>query len=197
MGGARQRSMQSVMLAGALALTGAKAVAPDEAVKDTPTKTADGAEERRHAIEVSPISPFIRIYAVQYAYQLTPHHELVTGPTYMNIQYDDGETNALGVILGYRFYPWRGLHVEYQLWPIYDRYWESNEAKYYKSFDLWNEARVGYRIDFELWEQPFFVTPQFAFGFGLYAGNKPESFKEQQRQERFFYAPLFFLGVKL
>ena len=40
------------------------------------------------------------------------------------------------------------------------------------------------------------MNPQMAFGFGLYASNKPRSFKEEEKRNRFFYAPLVFLGVR-
>lgn len=150
---------------------------------------------RRHSIEVSPVSPFIRIYAVQYAYRFTRSDELVVGPAYMNIHYDFGETRAPAIILGYRRYLWRELHLEYQIWPVYDWFWESRERKTYRSFDLWNEARLGYRFAIDVGGLDLFVTPQFAFGFGLYASNKPESFKAAERENRWFYAPLVFTGI--
>lgn len=158
---------------------------------------ADDEVEPRHSIEVSPISPFIRIYAVHYGYMLTPRDELVVGPAYMNIRYDFGHTNAAALILGYRRYLWKNLHLEYQLWPIYDWFWEAGEEKVYPSFDLWNEARLGYRFDFHLGEVQLYVTPQWAFGFGLYAQNKPASFEAARRENPIFTAPLLFLGVKL
>jgi hypothetical protein len=178
-------------IAATLALAAALCVAPTRA--DT---LARASAERRHGLEVSPISPFIHIYAVQYSYALTPRHELLTGPVYMNIRFDFGATHAGAIILGYRFYAWKNLHVEYQLWPVYDWFWEANEKRYYKSFDVWNEARAGYRFDIDLGAFDVFINPQFAFGFGLFAGNKPESFKEAERANRWFYAPLVFVGAR-
>jgi hypothetical protein len=153
--------------------------------------------ERKVSIEVSPISPFLRIYAVQIGYAISTNTELIAGPAYMNIQYDFGETNAPALILGARQYLWRTLHVEYQIWPVYDWFWESQEQRTYESFDLWNEARAGYRIDFALRGHPVYVNPQVAFGFGLYASNKPESFRMAEEDNRYFYAPLVFVGTKL
>lgn len=166
------------------------------ALAPTPAHAEEAAPERRHSIDISPLSPFIRIYAVQYSYEFSPANELILGPAYMNIRYAFGETNAPALILGYRRYLWRNLHVEYQVWPIVDWFWEANEKKTYFSYDLWNEARVGYRFDFELAGLDAFVNLQWALGFGLYAGNKPESFLALRRESPIFTAPLIFCGLR-
>jgi hypothetical protein len=46
------------------------------------------------AIEFSPASPFIRIYAVQYAHRLTDRDEILAGGAYTNIKYDFGRSHA-------------------------------------------------------------------------------------------------------
>lgn len=154
-------------------------------------------QELKHAVDVSPLSPFIDIYGVHYIYRFSPKDELITGLSYMNIHYDFGYTNSPALIIGYRRYLWKNLHVEYELWPCYDEFYESYEQKYYQSFDLWNEFRIGYRFDFKVAERSFYLNLQWPFGFGLYAGNKPEKFMDQQEKERFFYfPPLFFVGMR-
>lgn len=91
----------------------------------------------------------------------------------MNIRFDVGETRAGALILSYRYYIWKALHIEYQLWPTYDFFWKKNEGKTYESFDVWNEFRFGYRFDFEIGSAPLSLNLQWPFGFGLYASNKP------------------------
>jgi hypothetical protein len=39
-----------------------------------------------------------------------------------------------------------------------------------------------------------FVNVQYLIGFGLYGGNKPQSFKDKAKQDPVFMAPVFFLG---
>jgi hypothetical protein len=39
---------------------------------------------------------------------------------------------------------------------------------------------VGYRVDFSLFDRHLYVNPQVAFGFGLYASNKPEASKQRR-----------------
>ncbi len=152
----------------------------------------------KNSLDFCPEYPFVDVYAVQYSRELTIKDELMLGIAYLNQKYDCGHSNAGGVIVGYRRYVWQNFHVEYQIWPIYDNFYEKNEGKYYKSFDVWNEFRIGYRFDFMIFESPFYFNVQWPFGFGLYGSNKPESFKkENSGLKRFFYfPPLVFIGKK-
>ena len=158
-----------------------------------------GNRAHNSAIDLCPVSPLFKIYAVQYSYRMSGRSEIVLGLDYTNIYYENvGNTNAGGIILGYRHYLWNNLHVEYQLWPTWDNFYEKNEMKYYRSLDLYNEFRLGYQWDFSISDVPFYVNLQWPFGFGLYASNKPQSFKDKEKKDPFFYfPPLFFLGVRL
>jgi hypothetical protein len=168
-----------------------------QASQRTAAPIDDSPAFRRHAIDLCPLSGLIPIYGGHYSYKLTPKDELLTGLAYMNIPFDCGETHSPGLILGYRRYLWKNLHVEYEIWPSYDWFYEKNEDRYYESFDIWNEFRAGYLFDFKVREIPLYVNVQWPFGFGLYASNKPESFKQEEREAPFFYfPPLVFLGVK-
>jgi hypothetical protein len=148
------------------------------------------------AIEFSPVSPFIRIYAVQYAHRLTEKDELIVGGGFANIKYDDGQSHAPTFIGGYRRYIWKKAHAEYQLWPSYNWYREFNEQKYYEGAELWNEFRFGYTFDFDIRRAPWFVNVQYLVGWGLYGDDsKPQSWKDQvAREGEIFAAPMFFMG---
>jgi hypothetical protein len=100
-------------------------------VPDKPEHTT-----KRKSIDTSPISPFIDIWGVHFNYHITSKDELITGLSYMKIPYDFGNTNSPALIFGYRRYLWKKLHIEYQLWPCYDEFFEKNEKKIYKSFDV-------------------------------------------------------------
>ncbi len=161
--------------------------------------------EHRHAIETSPLSPVLQladagIWAVKYEYALAEKDELKAGLAYMNIHFDIGHTNSPAVILGYRRFFWKKLYAEYELWPSYDAFYEKNEARVYKSFDIWNEIRIGYQFNFSIKNQPLFVNLAWPFGFGLYSSNKPQSFYDMQAQgfsNKYFYQfPLIFIGAK-
>jgi hypothetical protein len=158
---------------------------------------------QRHSFDTSPVSPIMGIYVLQYAYQFLPRHEVMLGTSYMNLPYDCGSTHAVSVFLGYRLYLWKNLHVEYQLWPTVDYFYENREKRYYGSFDLWGEARIGYRIDFDVFGAHLYVNAQWLFGNGFYASNKPQSFHEEVARESKllgifnFHAPMIFTGFRL
>jgi len=144
----------------------------------------------KHSIAFCPIVPFFGIYAVHYNYRVNQNSELIAGLSYMNIKFDGiGHTNSPALILGYRQYLWRNLHVEYEIWPAYDAFYESNEGRYYRGFDVWNEFRFGYKFEFSVAGQDSFVNCQMPFGFGLYSSNKPQSFKDHASKNPFFYFP--------
>jgi hypothetical protein len=148
----------------------------------------------KNAIEFSPVSPFIRIYAVQYARRVGEKDELIAGAAFANVKYDHGRSHAPTAIVGYRRYLWKKSHAEYQLWPSYNWYYETDEKRYYNGPELWNEFRLGYTFDFSFGRTPAFVNVQYLIGFGLYGGNKPQSFKDQAEREGIFAVPVFFLG---
>lgn len=152
--------------------------------------------EYKHSIDISPMSPFFKIWAIQYSYNYSGKNELMLGLAYANIEYDFGRSHAPTLIAGYRRFFWKGLHLEYQLWPAYNFYFENNEQKYYNGFELWNEFRVGYVINFKLGKVPMYINPQVLIGFGLFPGNKPDSFIKQVEEEFLFIYPNVFLGIK-
>ena len=152
----------------------------------------------KNSIDFCPEYPFVGIYALQYSRELTQKDELFFGASFLNQKYDCGNSNAGGLSIGYRRYLWYKLHCEYQLMPIYDNFYEKKEKAYYKSFDLWNEFRIGYRFDFTIAKCPLYINLQQPFGFGLYGSNKPESFKQENKgSKRFFYfPPLALIGIR-
>lgn len=158
-------------------------------------------KKRDQSIDLCPISPLIGIYAIHYTHKITPKNAVIIGPSYMKIVYENiGHTNAPGIIIGYRRYVWKNLHIDYQLMPMFDRYYEMNENKYYPwGFDLWNEFRLGYEFDFNIGKAPLFLNIQWPLGFALYSDpkGKPESFKIKAKENPlFFFPPLFFVGLK-
>lgn len=60
----------------------------------------DGNTPHARAIEFSPVSPFIRIYAVQYARRISDRDEVLVGGAYTNIKYDFGRSHAPTGIIG-------------------------------------------------------------------------------------------------
>jgi hypothetical protein len=162
---------------------------------------AGASRDFENGLELSPMSPLFRIYAVVYARSVSSHTHVLLGPYYANIHYDDiGNTDAPGFIVGARRSLWRNLHLDYQLIPQWDHFYEKNEAKTYpRGFDLWNEVRVGYTWSFRLGRVPAYLNFQWPFGFALYSDDsaKPESFRRHADDHPFFYfPPMLFFGVR-
>lgn len=158
-------------------------------------ENTDETHKNKHSIDISPISPFVKIYAIQYSYLFLKKNQIMLGFAYVNVKYVEGRSHAPTLIVGYRRFIWKDLHLEYQLWPAYNNYYEINEKKYYSGFELWNEFRVGYQIDFKIGNMPFFVNPQILGGFGLFPGNKPDSFIKNMKAEPVFIYPNIFVGL--
>jgi hypothetical protein len=156
----------------------------------------------RHHLEVFPIVALFDIYSAQYGYRVTPRNELIVGFTYVNIQVSDRDDRVIGrfhaptLPLGFRRYLWRNAHVEYQIWPAYNFYYDKVGERYHNGFDLYNEARAGYRIDFVLGGVPLFANAQYVYGFGLYPGNKPDNFTEAAEDQPVFHVPSLSIGLR-
>lgn len=155
----------------------------------------------KNSVDTCPMSPLMGIYAIHYCRKISPSDELILAPSYMNIKHEGiGHTDAPGFIVGYRRYLWKNLHIDYQLMPMWDRYYEENEDKKYPvGFDLWNEFRLGYSFDFDIGSAPLFLNVQWPLGFIIYSDSaaKPESFKEHAKENPLFYfPPFFFVGFR-
>ncbi len=159
----------------------------------------------KHALESSPVSPLLQmvdkgIWGLKYDFAISEKAELKFGIAYMNLHFDEGNTNSPGLILGYRRYFRERLYLEYEIWPCYDQFYEKHEDKTYTGFDLWNEFRIGYTIDYPIQNLPTFFNLAWPFGFGLYSSNKPDSFYDRMNQsfsdKYFFHFPLIFIGVR-
>ena len=150
-----------------------------------------------HSVETSPMSLLLNVYGVLYYYRFSLHNEIITGINYSNLHYDFGNHNAPGMTIGYRRFLWKNLHFQYELWPAYDNFYEKNEDKHYKDFTLWNELRFGYQFNFKIKNQACYVSAQWPFGFFLVNGDKPKSYTDYEKDNRFFYQiPVLFIGLK-
>ena len=149
------------------------------------------------SIDFSPLIFLSRVYDINVGYKFTDNDEVSLGLCYQNIKYDFGETHAPCIEISYRRFIWKGLNIEYKLFPAYNSFYENTEKKYYNGFELWNEFRPGYIIDFSVADLPCYVNLGGIVGFGLIQGNKPQSFKDYYKnEEKIFVTPYMSLGIK-
>jgi hypothetical protein len=159
----------------------------------------------KHSISTDPILPLFNCFAMIYEYKKTEKSSFIIGfwygkasETYPKMLEYPGYAVNISPIFAYRYYFWRNLHAEYQLYPGYTKYYEKNEDKFYKSFNLFNEFRVGYKFNFRINKLPLFVNLQFPVGFTIFDTNEPETFREIRKQDPIFYIfyPNVYLGVR-
>lgn len=155
----------------------------------------------KNYIEVFPIVAAFKIYSIQYSYAITKRDNIIIGFTFLNNDFPNrinsiGQFNAPTLPIGYRRHFWRNFHIEIQLWPSYDFYFDKLQSKYYNSFDLTGIIRSGYRFDFKLSRLPLFVNIQFEYLFGLYEGRKPDSFRKTASEQPPYIMPSLSLGFR-
>jgi hypothetical protein len=158
-----------------------------------------------HSIGTDPLLPIFNSFALVYSYDFINPFGVIIGMWYsyatttpsIYLEYP-GAVQTIAMVTGFRWYIWRGLHIEVQLLSGYNRFYEDNEEKYYHSFGIYNEYRFGYKFDFMLFDIPFFVNVQWPVGFNLFDTNRPESFKEVDKLDPIFYIffPNLYFGVR-
>jgi hypothetical protein len=79
---------------------------------------------------------------------------------------------------------------------VYNNYYDRIGDRHYAGFDLYNEVRARYRVDFCLGGAPLFTNLQWVYGFGIYPGNKPDNFRQAADDAPPFHVPSVSIGVR-
>jgi hypothetical protein len=162
-------------------------------------------ENYKHSVSTDPLLPLFNCFAIIYEYQKTERSSFILGfwygkatETYPKMLEYPGYAVNISPIFAYRYYFWKGLHAEYQIYPGFTKYYEENEDKFYKSFNLFNEFRFGYKFNFQIFKIPLLVNLQFPVGFTIFDTNEPDTFKEIRKQDPIFFIfyPNIYLGIK-
>jgi hypothetical protein len=149
------------------------------------------AERRaRWSVGTSLTYPLARIYQIHIAYRLDDRHEVIFGPAYQNFESGSITSHAFTLLLGYRYYAWKGLNLEVELWPACNSMFSSITDSRYPGVELWTEVKLGYRFDIG---RNLFMQPAPGVGFGIFRTNRPPDFEESIKSPNF--APQFILGV--
>jgi hypothetical protein len=158
----------------------------------------------KHSVSTDPLLPVFNSFAVIYEYEKTEKSSFILGfwygkatETYPKMLEYPGYAVNVSPIFAYRYYFWKKLHAEYQIYPGYTKYFERNERKFYKSFNLFNELRIGYKFNFQISKTPLFLNFQFPVGFVIFDTNEPETFSEVRKQDPIFYIfiPNIYFGI--
>lgn len=164
-----------------------------------------GVQKLKHSISTDPLLPFFNSFALVYEFERTENSSFILGlwygrasETYPKLLKYPGYVVNVSPIFAYRYYFWKNLHVEYQLYPGYAKYYEENEQQFYNSFNLFNELRVGYRFNYQLFKLPFMINMQYPVGFTIIDTHEPSTFKDIRKQDPVFYIfyPNLYLGIR-
>jgi len=151
----------------------------------------------RWGVEVSPTYLLAPIYMIQSTWSAWRYGDVVAGYGFQHMTSNSrgaGQTNGHSLLIGYRQFIWKGINLELLAWPTYDRFQSYVDGRVYPGFELWCEAYVGYRLDFEVRHTTFYILPQPGIGWGMGRSNKWPRFADVKQYE---LVPQLLLGVRL
>jgi hypothetical protein len=161
------------------------------------------------SLETSAIDPFFSIYFLRCHIEASPKDAFLFGAYYLysektfSGQAYPGTYSGFAPIVGYRRFLWNRLYLEYQLFPMYADYRDSEGRAEAEGFELWNELHLGYRLDFRLGGIPLFLNLQGLVGICLLKTDEPPEFRAVEESNPAFYFPNFYvlpnllLGLRL
>ena len=138
-----------------------------------------------------------KIWAIRATYSFWSHGDFTFGYAYQNEKSGDkARMHGQTLMFGCRQFIWRRLNAEIEFMPAYNPATSLIDGKTYTGFDMWGEARIGYRFDvIERKSFDFFVMPQMCGGMGIFRTNPWPGLSENAHDPFFF--PLVMLGVRV
>jgi len=145
-------------------------------------------------------------YLLTYGYRLTKKDrvfvELNTWKyseplgTYGNSEvFYPGHVRAFGIGAGYQRFHWRGLFTTVQATSFVKKYYDSDNDKIQKGFQLYLQVASGYR--FEFFKKRFYVEPAYALKYWPIDTNYPTSFYEIEKgAPKYIFEPSLNFGFR-
>ncbi|TVR54819.1 MAG: hypothetical protein EA421_07685 [Gemmatimonadales bacterium] len=155
----------------------------------TPAEAADDAAG--WSVGTSLTYPIVRIYPLHINRRIDAQREVFFGPAYQNWTSGTITAQSYTLVMGYRHYLWRELHVELELWPAWGRWHSSVTDRNYPGWELWAEPKIGYRFHLT---RNLYLQPAPGVGFGIFRTNRPPRFDEDIESP--IFVPQVILGVR-
>ena len=129
-------------------------------------------------------------YQLSYGYHYTPKDvffvEAITWGyseplgTYENSkEMYPGKVRAYGIGVGYQRFHWKGLFNSIIATPFLQQYYDENDKKIQKGFQLYFQLILGYR--FEFFNKRLFIEPAYALKYWPVNTNVPKDFADINR----------------
>ncbi len=106
-----------------------------------------------------------------------------------------GYVRTFGVGVGYQRFHWKGLFTTIQATPFIKQYYNTNNDKIQKGFQLYLQMIVGYR--FEFFKRRWYVEPAFALKYWPIDTHYPSDFaKIEKGTPKHIFEPSINFGFK-
>ena len=102
---------------------------------------------------------------------------------------------ASGVGVGYQRFHWKGLFTTIEATPFIKQYYDINDNKIQKGFQLYLQLIAGYRFD--LFKKRLYVEPAYALKYWPIDTNFPSDFaKIEEGKPKYIFEPSLNFGFK-
>lgn len=106
-----------------------------------------------------------------------------------------GYVRAFGIGIGYQRFHWKGLFTTIQATPFVKHYYNTNNDKIQKGFQLYLQLVAGYR--FEFFKRRWYVEPAFALKYWPIDTNYPTDFAIIEKgTPKYIFEPSLNFGFK-
>ena len=145
-------------------------------------------------------------YILNYGYQLTQKDvvfvEAFTWKYYEPMgTYGDseemypGKIRSYGIGAGYQRFLWKKLFTTIEATPLLLQYYDVDDKKFQKGFQLYCQLIAGYR--FEFYDKRFYIEPAYALKYWPVNSNVPKSFADIDRgTPKYIFEPALNIGLR-
>jgi hypothetical protein len=166
---------------------------------------------RRHSIGstiflLGNMGDSVNFFQLNYGYRLTPKDNIIVEAitwtyyeplgTYMNSkEYYPGKVSAYGIGLGYQRFLWKNLYSTVEPTFFLQQFYDTDDEKIQKGFQLYLQFIVGYR--FEFFKKRMFIEPAIALKYWPVNTNFPASFSAiESGAPKYTFEPGLNFGIK-
>ena len=166
---------------------------------------------KRHAVGstlflLGNIGDSVRFMQLNYGYRFTPKDNLIAeaitwtyyeplGTYGSSEEFYPGKVTAYGIGLGYQRFLWKNLYASVEPTFFIQQFYDLNDAKLQKGFQLYLQFIIGYR--FEFFKKRVFVEPALALKYWPINTNVPASFADiENGAPRYKFEPAANFGFR-
>jgi hypothetical protein len=148
-------------------------------------------DDPRWSVGTSLTYPIVRIFPLHINRRTDAGNEVFFGGAFQNWTSGTITAETYTLLVGYRHYLWRGLNVEFELWPAWGPWYSSETDGKYRGWELWAEPKIGYTINLT---PRVYLQPAPGLGFGIFRTNRPPRFDGDIESP--IFVPQLMLGVR-